>query len=138
MVSGCVSQRCCMSLTDSHGCWLSLNFPPVPWCCYVSLTVSHGCRLYLTGPMELLHVTHCLPWLLAVFNSLYSTMELLHVSHCLTQLPAVSHYPFRSHGMDTCLSLSNFVARCFSMSLGSHGVAVYLSLSPMFLDVSDC
>ena len=34
-----------MSLTVSHGCWLSLTVSPVPLSYYMSITVSQGCLL---------------------------------------------------------------------------------------------
>ena len=39
-------------------------------------------------------------------------MELLHVSHCLLWLLAVSHYLFQCYGVDECLLLTHFVAGC--------------------------
>ena len=49
----------------------------------MSLTVSYGFCLSLDvslSVMELLHVSHCLPWLLAVSQCISSLKELLHVS----------------------------------------------------------
>ena len=70
------------------------------------LTVSYCYRLSLTvstSAMELLHVSQCLPWMLAVSHCLSSLMELLHVSHCLSLLLAVSHYLSHCHGVAACL-----------------------------------
>ena len=52
-----------MSLTIFHCCWLSLTVSP--------------------SSIELMHVDHCLQWLLAFshYIYMYSPMELLHVSH---------------------------------------------------------
>ena len=76
IVAGCLS-KClpmpssyCMSLTVYYVCWLSCTVSPLPWSCYMSLTVS-------SSSMEMLHVSHCLPWFLAVS---LSSMLLLHVS----------------------------------------------------------
>ena len=69
---------CCMSITVSYGCWLSLIFYLVPWSCFMSITVSYGYWLYLTvslRAMELLHVSKCLLWLLAVTHCLTGPME---------------------------------------------------------------
>ena len=52
----------------------------------MSSTVSHYCWLTLTvffSAIELLHVSNCLPWLLAVSHCISSPIELLHVSQCL-------------------------------------------------------
>ena len=61
-----------------------------------------------TGPMELLHVSHCLLWLLAL-------------SHCLSQFQRVA----------ACLSLSLIVVGSLSMSLWSNGIATFLLFSLM-------
>ena len=53
----------------------------------MSLTVSCGFLLSLTGSpsaMELYHVSHYLPWVMADSHRLSDAMELLHVSHCLS------------------------------------------------------
>ena len=92
----------------------------------MSLTVSYDCSLSLTvssSGIELLHVSHCLPRLLAFSHSLSCPMELLHISHCLSFLLAVSHYLFQLQGVDVCLSLSSMVAGCLSLSLLSHRIA---------------
>ena len=106
----------------------------------MSLTFSHfvGC---LTVSIELLHVSHCHPWLLAVSHRIYGPMELLHFSHfswlSLTvslsamELLHVSHCLFRFHRVAVCLVLSPMVAGCLSLSLLSHGVSACLSLSPI-------
>ena len=106
-----------MSLTVSHCCLLSLTIHSGPWSCYISLTFPHSCFLsqtvslvlrsccisltvylffwlYLTespSAIELLHVSNCLTWLLAVSHCISGLMELLHVSPCLLLLLAVSH-----------------------------------------------
>ena len=70
-----------MSLFFPHVCLLSLTVSLVLYCCCISLTVSHCCWLYLTDSpisIEPLHVSYCLPWLVAV-------------SHCLSLLIAVAH-----------------------------------------------
>ena len=90
-----VPWRCCTAcITLSYCCWLSLIVFLVPCSCYMSLTVS-------SISMDLLHVSHCLPLLLAVSASAIEfvavsncpsgPMELLNVSHCLSLLMAVSH-----------------------------------------------
>ena len=63
-----VPWSCCMSLTVFYGYWMSLTVCLTIWSSYISLTVSHCYWLSLTVSMELLHVSHCLPWLLAVFS----------------------------------------------------------------------
>ena len=57
-----VSLSCCMSLV-SYAFWLSLTVSP--------------------SAIELLHVSHFLPWLFSVSHCLSGLMELLYVSHCL-------------------------------------------------------
>ena len=60
----------------------------------MSLTVFHGCWLSFTvnpSAIDLLHVSHCLPCLLAVSYIVSGLMEMLHVSHCLPWYFAVSH-----------------------------------------------
>ena len=85
-----------MSLTVSHGCWLSLIVSLVPWSCYMSITVSHVCCLSLTVSLvplscfmsltvsycswfsltvslsssDFLLFSHIFPWLLAAFHCL--------------------------------------------------------------------
>ena len=57
----------------------------VSCCRLLSLTVSNCCCLSVTvyaSAMELLHVSHCLSWLLAVPHHLSGPIELLHISHC--------------------------------------------------------
>ena len=87
-----------MSFAFSYGCLLSLTVSLVPWSCYMSLTVSYNCWLSLTvspSAMELLHVCHCLLWLLADSHSLFDSM----------------------HGVAICLSLSLIVSGCLSLCL---------------------
>ena len=116
LLAGCLSLsqpvpwNCCMSLTDSHGCQLSLNDSPVLWSWYTSPTVSKYCQLFITvfsSATDLLQVSHCLPWLLTVSHCFYGPMELLHVSHCLPWLLDVSLW---SHGVSACLSMSHIVS----------------------------
>ena len=79
LVAGCLSMSlechrfCCISLTLSYHCWLSLILSlvivtclslalPVLWSCFMSITVTHGFWLSLTfSPIaiELLHFSHC-------------------------------------------------------------------------------
>ena len=62
-----------MSLNVSHGCWLSLTDSPVPWSSYMSFSISYYCLFTLTvspSDMELLHISHCLLWLLTVSHGL--------------------------------------------------------------------
>ena len=114
-----------MSLTVSHGCWLSLTVSLVPWSSCMSLTVSYGCWLSLTistSSIELLHVSRCfliffvvsqcLLWLLAVSNCLSYPMELLHVtvSHCFWMSLTLSPVPW-----SCCMSLT--VSYCCWLSL---------------------
>ena len=66
-----------MSLTVSYVCWLSLTVSP--------------------SAMELQHISHSLPWYLAVYNYLSSPMNLLHVYHCLSLLLAVPHCLYQWH-----------------------------------------
>ena len=92
----------------------------------MSLTVSYCCWLSLTislSSMELLHISHFLPWLLAVSHSLTCPMELLHVFHCLLWLLAFSHCHTQCHVLSACHKSSLMVAGCLSLSLRSHGVA---------------
>ena len=117
MVDGCLSLSlsvpwiCCMSLNFSQGYWLTLTVSPVYWSCYMSLTLSHSFWLSFTvnySAMNLLHVSHCLPSLLAVPQWLSGLMELLHFSQCLPWLLAVSHCLFglmELHHVSHCLSL---------------------------------
>ena len=55
-----------MSLTIFYGYWLSLTVSPIA--------------------MDLLHVSHCLLWFLAVSQCLSGPIKLLHFSHCFFQL----------------------------------------------------
>ena len=123
-----VPQICYMSLTVYHGSWLSLTVCLIPCRCCMSLTVSFARLLSLTvslSSMELLHVSHCLPFLLAVSHSHSGHMELVHVFHCLLLFLAVSHCLSQCHGYTACLSLSNMFAD-------------YLSNPVEFLHVSHC
>ena len=82
-----------MSLTVSHCCWQSLTFRPVPWSSFKSLSDFYGFWLSLNVclcAMELLHVSHFLPWLLAASHCLSGPMEFLSFSHCLLWLLAFS------------------------------------------------
>ena len=86
-----------MSVTVSHACWLSLTVSLITRSCSMSLTVSCGCWLSLIfSPcfMELLHVSHCLQWLMSVSHSFSGNMELLHVSR----------FHFQFHKVAACLS----------------------------------
>ena len=107
-----------MSLTSLSQCnWFAeyLSLPlVVTWSSCKSLTISHGCLLPValsSSPIELMHISHCLPWMIAVSN-------------CL----------FKSHGVAAYLSLSPIVSCCLSLSLlscevASQTVAGCLSLS---------
>ena len=144
-----------MALTVSYGCWLSLTVCMVPRSFYTSLTVFHGCWMSLTvspSNMELLHVVHCLSFLLTVSHSLHGVAACLSVSPmvagslshslrshgvatCLSLLLAVSHCLSQCRGVAGCFSPSPMVAGCLSLSLRSYGFATclllycYLSLS---------
>ena len=75
-----------MSFTVSYGCWLYITFSSVPCICCMSVTVSYGFWPSLTlslSSMELQRVSHFLLLLLALSHYLSGPMELLHVSHCL-------------------------------------------------------
>ena len=138
---------------------------PVPRSCLLSLTFSYDCYLSLTGfssSKEVLNVSHCLLWLLAVSQCLSGPTEFLHVSNCQLLLLAVSHYPtspmellhvfhclpwllpvshclFQFQSIAECLSLSSIVAGIPTPSLPSHGVVACLSHSPIvagFLSLS--
>ena len=80
----------------------------------------------LSGPMELLHYSHRLPWLLAVSYCLSGPMELLYVSHCLIWLLAVSN-SLSSYWVAACLSMSLIVSGCLSLS---HSVPWSFYMSP--------
>ena len=83
-----------MSLTLSNSSWVSLTVSLVLWSFCMSLTDSCGFLAishYLSNPMELLNVSHCLWLLLAVSLYLSGPMELLHVSHSFLWLLTVSH-----------------------------------------------
>ena len=60
-----------MTFIVTNGCWLSLTVSP--------------------SALELLHISHCLLWLLAVYHYLSDPMQLVHVSHCALLLLPVSH-----------------------------------------------
>ena len=131
-----------MSLSFSHGCWLSLDVSPVSWSSWVSLTVSHGCWLSFSLSSsfnDFMLVSHCLLWLLAVS---LCPLQCYGVTECLSLSPMVAGFlslSISSHGVATCLSFSLIVACCLSLSLSCHGVAACLSLSPMvtcFLSLS--
>ena len=99
-----VLYSCCMCLTVSccAGC-LSLSLWSHGVAAYLS--VSYGYWLSLTVPLtaiELLHVSQCLLWLLAVSHCLSGLVEFIHVFYCL----------FRFHGVAACLSLSLVAAGC--------------------------
>ena len=121
----------------------------------MSLTVSHCCWLSLTVSMELLHVSQCLPRLLAVSLCLsvqiklqhisncfllsltvsLSARKLLHVSNCHLWLLAVSHYLYGLiellhfyHYLPLLLVMSHCLSQC-------HGVAICCSMS---LIVDNC
>ena len=100
-----VSYSCCIGCLSlslrSHGVAVCLSLSPM-----VAALAVYNC---LSGPMELLHVSYYLLWLLAV-------------SHCLSQC----------HRVATCLSLCLIVAGCLSLSLRSLW-SCWLSLT-----VSDC
>ena len=74
----------------------------------MSLTVSYYCWLSLTvcpSALELLHVSNCLLWFMAVSHCLSGPMDLQHISHCLYWFLAVSQ----------CLSLAIDFAACLSL-----------------------
>ena len=75
------------------------------------LAVSHR----LSGPMELLHASNCLPWLLVVSHCLGGPMEWLHVSYWLPWMMAVTHYLSRCYGFPESLLLSLMVASFLSL-----------------------
>ena len=117
-----------MSFTVSYGCLLSLTVSPIPWSCYMSLTVSHGCLLSLTVS-TVSWIAACLSLSPMVAGCFSGPIELLHVSHCLAWLLAVSHSLSKYDGVAECLSLSIMVAMCLSLSLRSHGVATSLNVT---------
>ena len=121
-----------MSLTVSNG-WL-LSLPPSFSCC-MSLAVSHCCWLLHTvspSAMDLLHVSLCFQWCLAVSHHLSGYVELLHVFHCL----------FHFHRVAACPSPSLMVAGRLSLSSAMELLALSVSPVPwscyMFLTVSYC
>ena len=57
----------------------------------LSLIVAGSPSHFLSGLMELLHVSYLLLPLLAVSHCLSGPMKLLHVSHCLLWLLVVCH-----------------------------------------------
>ena len=77
-----------MSLTVSHGCWLSLIVSPSPR--ELLHAVFNGCWLSLPVPVSCCMSLNYCRLSLTVSDS-PSPSELLHVSHCLQRLPAVSH-----------------------------------------------
>ena len=104
-----VPWRCSTAcLTVSYCCWLSLTFFPVSWSCYIYLTIS-------SISMELLHLSHCLPWLLAVSHSLSGSKELLHVHHCLSLLLALTVSPV-SWSCKMSLTISNVCLLSLTLS----------------------
>ena len=83
-----------MSITASHFASYLLLSLLVPWSCCMPLTVSYGCLLSLIvcpSSMELLHVSQDLLLLMAVSHCLCSRMELLNVYNCLLCLLAIYH-----------------------------------------------
>ena len=126
-----------MSLTVFYRFYLSFTLFLVLWSCCMSLSFSYFSWFSLTvsiNSMELLHDSHCVLRLLALYNCLSNPMELLHVSHCLLWLLADSHCLYQFQRVAPCLSLFLMVFGCWlslSQSLWSHGVATFLSLSPM-------
>ena len=136
---------CCMSLSPmaaefavSHCLSGPMVLLYVSQCLPFLLAVSHC----LSGPMELLQVSHCLLWLLAISNCLSGPIELLAVSHCLPWLLAFSHCLFQCHRVAACLSLSPIVAAlAVSHSLFGPMELLHVShcLSPiLLLAVSHC
>ena len=131
MVAGFFSLSCCMSLTVSHGSWLSLTVSLVPLSCYMSLTVSHACWLSLTvSPMP---CSGCMSLTVS-----YGCCKLLHVSPvlwscCITFIVTngcwLSLTFSQCHGIAACLLLSPIVAVCLTLSLQSHRFCTCLSLS---------
>ena len=64
--------------------------------------------------MEILHISRCLPWLLAFSPG---SIELLHVSNCFVSLLAFSHIlscPMELLHFSQCLSLVLDVSCCLS------------------------
>ena len=95
----------------------------VTYCCWLSLTVS-------LSTMDLLYVSHSLPWLLAVSYYLYNNIELMAVSHCLPWMMAFFHClscPMEFLDVSHCLLWLLAVSNCLSQF---HGVPDNLSLSP--------
>ena len=90
-----------------------MELPHFSHCLPWLLAVSY----YPSSSMELLHVSHCFPWLLAVFYFLCRPIKWLHVSHCLSLWRAVSQGHFRCHGVAAYLSLSPIFACSLSLSL---------------------
>ena len=122
-----------MSLTGSYGCWLSLT-------------------VFLSA-IELLHVSHLLPWLLAVFSSPMEllavsvspvrwscymsltvssiSMELLHVSLYLSWLLAV----FSSSMELLALSVSPVPWSCYMSLTVSYGCWLSLTYPPSSMEL---
>ena len=76
--------------------------------------------MYLTAfssAMELLAVSNCLSWLLAVSHCLSIPMELLAVFNCLPWSLAFYQCFFQFPGVAAGLSLSPIVSGCLSISL---------------------
>ena len=80
-----------MSFTVSCSYWLSLT---VSLSSIELLHISH-CLLWLLAvspsAMELLRVSHSLLWILSFSHCFYGPMVSLHVSHCFSLLLTVSH-----------------------------------------------
>ena len=134
-----------LSLSILDGC-LSLSLPSHGVAIYVSLSLMvAGVSHCLSCPIELLHISNCLRWLLSVSYSLHGNMEWLHVFHWLPWLLAFAHFHYQCHGFAACLSLSSSVLSD-SMELlhDSHCLPWFLAVSyslsvPMeLLHVSHC
>ena len=123
-----------MCLNVFYSCLFYLTVSPVPWSFFISLTVSIGVWVSLTvstSAMKLLHVFHCLIWLMAVSQCLSRPLELLYFSFSSTWLLAVSHClsgPMELLHISHCLLLLLAVSYCLSQC---HGVAACLLLSPI-------
>ena len=130
---------CCLSSSLwSHGVAACLSLYPM----VAASAVSHC----FSRPMDLLHVSHCLPWLLVCLSQCHGVatclslsfmvavlavshchsgpIELLHVSHCLLSLLAVPHCLL--YGCWLSITVSFMVPGYLSLSLWSHRIAACL------------
>ena len=105
----------------------------------MSPTVSHRCWLSFTVPIKLPHVSHCLPWLLAVPHCLSGPMELLHISHCcwlsLTVSPSAMVMLAVSNCLPWLLTFSHCIYGPMELLHVSHCIRIYITLSPSAMEL---